>query len=233
MYAENPLLSETLRTHHAEALQAIASPGDFFTGAERNEMVRVAREALDCQLCAQRRSSLSPYASPSATEGAHDGPGELDEAVVELIHRLRTDPGRITRAWFDAITQKISKQAYVEVVSVVASSVIVDTLHNAMGLGVPQLSPSRLGQPNKQYNEQAVEDGAWVPLLAVTPGPTETDQPQTWNITRALGLVPNALGLFFNTFRPHYALQDIALSLSQSQAEFIAARVSAINECFY
>jgi hypothetical protein len=233
MYAKNPLLSETLRTHHAEALKAIASPGDFFTGAERNEMVRVAREALDCQLCAQRRSSLSPYAAPSAAEGAHDGPGELDEVVVELIHRLRTDPGRITRAWFDAITQKISKQAYVEVVSVVACSVIVDTLHNAMGLGVPQLSPPRPGHPNKQYNEQAVEDGAWVPLLAVTPGPTETNQPQTWNITRALGLVPNALGLFFNTFRPHYALQDISLSLSQSQAEFVAARVSAINECFY
>lgn len=229
MYAENPLLSQILRAHHEQALQTIAGVGDFFTGAERVEMVRVARGALDCQLCAQRRSSVSPY----STQGAHDGPWALNDAVVELIHRLRTDPGRITKAWFDAITQKVSKQAYVEVVSVVASSVIIDTMHNAMGLGVPQLTPPRPGQPNKQYNEQAVEDGAWVPLLAVPNSPTETAQPQTWNITRALGLVPNALELFFNTFRPHYALQDISLSLSQSQAEFIAARVSALNECFY
>ena len=233
MYAENPLLSQTLRAHHEQALQTIAGAGDFFTGAERIEMVRVAREALDCQLCAQRRSSLSPYAALGGQGAAHDGPGVLDDDVVELIHRLRTDPGRITKAWFDAITQKISKQAYVEVVGVVSSSVIVDTLHNAMGLGVVQLPSARPGQPNKQYNEHAVEDGAWVPLLAVTRGAAETAQPQTWNITRALGLVPNAMGLFFNTFRPHYALQDISLSLSQSQAEFVAARVSALNECYY
>jgi len=33
--------------------------------------------------------------------------------------------------------------------------------------------------------------------------------------------------------RSHYSLSDIPLDISQAQAEFIAARVSALNECFY
>ena len=127
----------------------------------------------------------------------------------------------------------LSKQQYVEIVSVVTSSVIVDTLHNAMGLGVPRLPDPQSGRPTQNFNSAAVDDGAWVPLLAASSAPSTPDQPGTWNITRALGLVPSALELFFSTFRPHYALSDIHLSISQAQAEFVAARVSAINECFY
>lgn len=229
MYADNPLLSSKLRSQHEQSLKTLAGPGESFIGAERLEMVRVAREALDCHLCAQRKQALSPY----ALDGIHDGPGELDEVIVEVIHRLRTDPGRITRAWFERVTQNLSQAAYVEIVSVVASSVIIDTLHNALGLGVPKLPEPSRGRPRGQYNKQAVDGGAWVPVLAAAEGSQADGQPLVWNITRALGLVPSALELFFTTFRPHYALRDIPLSISQSQAEFVAARVSAINECFY
>lgn len=229
MYAENPLLSETLRSQHAQALDKIAAAGDFYSGADRLEMVITAREAVSCQLCEERRAALSPY----AVNGHHDGPGNLEPTVVEVIHRIRTDPGRITRSWFDQVTQHISRQQYVEIVGVVASSVIIDTLHNALGLGVPALPSANPGVPRRQYNLEAEEDGAWVPLLALAQTPLGGAQRQTWNITRALGLVPSALELFFSTFRPHYALQDIQLSISQAQAEFVAARVSAINECFY
>ena len=48
-----------------------------------------------------------------------------------------------------------------------------------------------------------------------------------------MGLVPDAVALFFGAFRPHYALKDIPLSISQTQAEFVASRVSALNDCFY
>ena len=57
--------------------------------------------------------------------------------------------------------------------------------------------------------------------------------PRAPNIGRAMGLVPSAVALFFLTFRPHYALRDVPLAISQAQAEFIASRVSALNECFY
>ncbi len=60
-----------------------------------------------------------------------------------------------------------------------------------------------------------------------------TGLPTVPNIGRAMGLVPSAGALFFTTFYPHYQLTDINLSISQAQAEFVAARVSSLNECFY
>lgn len=228
-YANNPLLSEALRTNHQQVWQAIAGAGDFFTGAERIEMVHVAREALDCFLCSQRKAALSP----NAIDGTHDGPGELHDNIVEIIHRIRTDPGRLTKGWFEAETQSLNPQQYVEIVSVVTCSVIIDTLHNALGYGVPDLPPARPGRPGGEYNKDAEEAGAWIPIMAGPDDLADHGLPQVPNIVRALGLVPSAQDMFFTTFRPHYALKDIHLSVSQAQAEFVASRVSAINECFY
>lgn len=229
MYPDHVNLSEHLKQAHQQAWQTIAGPGDCFTGADRIAMVVSAREALTCELCSERKQALSP----NSVTGLHDHRGSLDSVLVDMIHRIRTDPGRLTKAWFDEVTRAISQQEYVEIVSVVTSSVIIDTMHNAVGLGLPNLPPPVAGRPRRQYNTEAVAAGAWVPILAADATMAETGLPRVPNIARSLGLVPSALALFFSTFRPHYALQDIDLSISQSQAEFVAARVSAINECFY
>ena len=229
MYPASLPLSEKLREQHALAWRTIASPGDFFSGEERVEMVRTARDALECRYCADRKSALSP----SAVRGQHDSGSFLDDVVVDMIHRIRTDPGRLTHSWFQDVTQTVSQPEYVEIVSVVTSSVIIDTLHNALGLGRPVVAEPQDGEPRRQFNTDTVDEGAWLPMLAAPRDMSDTGLPQVPNIARALGLVPSALDLFFTTFRPHYALKDIELSISQAQAEFVAARVSALNECFY
>ncbi len=229
MYPETCLLRDNLTTAHAESWRQIGQPGAFLTAAERVEAVRASRDALTCEFCAERKAALSP----NAVQGEHDSSGQLPPPVVDMIHRLRTDPGRLTRAWFDQVTAVISRERYVELVGVVTSAVIIDTLHNALGLGLPELPVPQPGEPSGQANPDAVDGGAWVPILAADEKMADTGLPMVPNIARSLGLVPSALGLFFNTFRPHYALKDIALSISQGQAEFVAARVSAINECFY
>ena len=235
MYPDHLPLSDKLKQAHAQSWQTIATTGDFFTGAERIAFVRCAREALTCPLCQARKTALSPNYVPAANKAAddHDCDGQLDPAIVDMIHRIRTDPGRLTKSFFDQVTQRISKQQYVEIVSVINSSVIIDTLHNALGLGVPKLPQPLGGRPRRQFNDNAVDAGAWLPILAAPDTMSNTGLPQVPNIARALGLVPSAVDLFFTTFRPHYALRDIDLSISQGQAEFVAARVSAINECFY
>jgi hypothetical protein len=45
--------------------------------------------------------------------------------------------------------------------------------------------------------------------------------------------VPSAMMLFFSAFRPHYTIYDFEVSLARPQMELIAARVSALNQCFY
>ena len=106
-------------------------------------------------------------------------------------------------------------------------------LHEALGLDPPDLPRIQAGEPSGRINEDAVDGGAWVPILAAPTDMADTGLPRVPNIARSMGLVPDAVELFFTTFRPHYALKDIPLSISQGQAEFVASRVSALNQCFY
>ena len=224
------LLRDDLRQAHQQAWQQISSAGDFWPAAQRISMVLAARAAVDCELCSKRKAALSP----AAHSGRHDGAAALPEVVTDFIHRLISDPGRLTKSLFDqVIASGISPAAYVEMISVVTTSVIIDTQHQALGCQLPALLPAQDGEPAGNLNLQAVDAGAWVPVTDAPADVADTGLPSIPNIVRAMGLVPGAVALFFGTFRPHYALRDIPLSISQAQAEFVAARVSALNECFY
>ncbi len=221
-------LSQTLRTAHRQALETIAGPGPSFSGAERLAMVEAARAAVGCKLCEARKDGLSP-----ALLGEHDGPQVLSPTATDAIHRIRTDPNRLTKRWFDAASADLGVAGYLELVSVVTSAVIIDTLHQALDLPLAPLPAAQPGAPTGDVPGDVIDDGAWVPITAAPRTMADTGLPEVPNIVRAMGRVPQAVALFFGTFRPHYALKDIQLSLSQAQAELVAARVSAWNECFY
>ena len=229
MYDKALPLSQDLREAHDAALQAICQPGPSWTGTERKAMVESARAATHCQLCADRKAALSP----THISGEHTDPTDLPANVVDAIHRIRTDPNRLTRRWFDGITAAIGQPAYVELVSVVNTSVIIDTLHAALAQPLPALPEAAAGAATQAATGDVVDDGAWVPITRAPRDMADTGLPAVPNILRAMGLVPDAVALFFSTFRPHYALKDIQLSISQAQAELVASRVSAWNECSY
>jgi len=229
MYDNALPLSADLREAHDAALRSICRPGPSWTGAERRAMVESARAAMSCTLCAARKSALAP----SHVSGDHEDPADLPAIAVDAIHRIRTDPARLTRAWFDSVTAAIGQPAYVELVGVVNSSVIIDTLHSALEQPLPSLAEAEPGLPTRADTGDVVDEGAWVPISRAPRDMADTGLPAVPNIFRAMGLVPDAVALFFSTFRPHYALKDISLSLSQAQAELVASRVSAWNECFY
>ena len=226
-------LREGLIEAHEKVWENIAGPGPFWTGAERIAMVAESRTATSCLLCAKRRQALSPY----AVDGVHDSETDLDAVIIDMIHRIRSDPGRLTRNMFDQVMGAgITPEQYIEIVGVVNSSVIIDTLHAALGLPLAELPTPQPGAPTGQPPANVTEAGAWVPIAVGNERPgminglSDNREP---NIARSMGLVPNAVQLFFTAFRPHYALQNIPLELKQSQAEFIASRVSALNQCFY
>ena len=229
LYGDDLPLAAGLKEAHGHALEQMVNPGPFWRGHERRAMVLAARAATGCGLCARRSEALSP----GQATGNHDGPADLPPILVDAIHRIRTDPGRLTRRWFDAVSAETGQGPYVEMVSVVCTSVIIDTLHRALGLALPDLPPAASGEPTGAPAADVVDAGAWLPITRAPDTMADTGLPMVPNIVRAMGLVPAAVELFFGAFRPHYALKDIALSLSQSQAEFVASRVSAMNECFY
>ena len=230
MYQKILSLTEELKTAHENTWNKIAGPGDFFSGEERIEMIRAARDADDCEVTRARKNAISPF----AVNGEYVGDYLIDSNTIDVIRRIASDPGRLTKAWFDqVIANGLAPEEYVEVVSVVTTSIIIDTLHQALGLAQPLLPQAREGNPRKVLNSGAIEIGAWLPVLDVPSQTADHGLPKVPNIARSLGLVPGALQLFFGTFSPHYSLSNIQSSLSQDQAEFVASRVSAMNECFY
>ncbi len=209
---------------HLQAWQHICSPGAQFTAEARIDMVREARCALTCTLCAARRGALSS----NAVSGEHDIATALPASVIDLIHRMCTDPSRISRPWFDqTMATGLTPGQYVEAVGVVAVSVIIDTFSVAVGLGLPPSLDPMPGEPDGQLNPDAIDDGAWVPILV-------RERDDMANIVRALGLVPGDWQNFWRVFRKHYRTRDgIEADINRPQQELVASRISALNQCFY
>jgi len=196
---------------------------------------------MECNFCAVRREALSPY----AVQGTHQAASDLPDALVEVIHRVRTDAGRLTEKFYrDALADGLSDGEFVETIAVIATVIAVDGFTKALGLPRHSLPQPVAGEPSRRRPANTNDALAWVPTVApedVTEAEADLyDGLAGMNIHRALSLVPGEVRGFFDLDAVHYlpddALRDFAneyRALSHAQIEFLAAKVSAINQCVY
>ena len=234
---------------HNVAWSRIARAGAWFDGATRVAIAAESRHALQCSLCRQRKSALSPY----AIEGRHDSLGLLPDRIVDQIHRIVTDPGRLTRSWFEGVVKSGTTDAeYVEIVGVTVTTVSVDMFCRGIGVPLHPLTQPVAGEPQRRRPRTAHQRGeAWVPLIHPKDleGPLETPEEQRladyWrgtfaNIRRALSLVPEEAHAWFMLaevlYLPGKWMRDFSRefrAITHAQIELIAGRVSVLNGCFY
>ena len=238
--APAPIRADILAAH-ARAWAWIAAPGNWLTGAERVAIAAETRHALDCRLCAARKRALSP----EAVTGEHDGPGVLEPPMVEIVHRIVTDPARLTRRWFEARrAEGVEVTRYVETVGVTAVTVSLDTFARSMGLPPRRLPEPEPGEPSGYRPASARMEEAWVPLIV--PGEESGAEADIYSgargayILMALTLVPEAKRAFFDLVETQYLpgrwMRDYEVeyrAISHAQIEFLAARISALNQCVY
>ena len=216
----------------------LASAGTWWTGVERLAISAEARHAPHCDLCAQRKKHLSP----SAVEGKHEHLGFLTEPVVEAIHRLVTDAGRITERWIRSLD--LDEQHYVEMIGVIAVLTGLDTFDRAVGQSLRPLPTPISGDPTRHKPTGANKTLAWVATLS--PESVTTKDPNPYpihgdkNIHRALSLVPQEVFNFFDLdvelYLKDYEIRDFTKefrAISHTQIELIAGRTSALAGCFY
>ena len=123
---------------HQRAWQRLAEPGTWWTGAERVAIAAEVRNAVKCALCRERKSALSPH----AVEGTHDSLGVLPEQAVDVIHRVVTDPGRLSKAWYEKVLAGgLEDTHYVEIIGVVITVVTVDVFCRGVGVPLHQQGP--------------------------------------------------------------------------------------------
>ena len=129
---------------HDRVWEQLAAQGAQLTGRERVAVAAELRAARACSLCQARKAALSPH----VMTGEHGyGAQDMEPARVELIHKLVTDPGRITRKWVEALLAGgMGDVEYVEIAGLVSAVMVVDTFHVAMGLPLrplPGTAPRR------------------------------------------------------------------------------------------
>ena len=233
-----------LKAAYESAWQHLAHPGTWWNGKQRLSIAAESRNALVCRLCRERAEALSPY----AVEGVHDDLGILPESVVEVIHRVRTDSGRLTEAWYrEALVNGLSEPQYVEIVAVISITTALDTLARGLGVPIRTLPRPESGDPTCHRPAGAKRTLAWVPFLE--PEDVADIDPDPYpgktldliaNIHRAMSLVPTEVAAFFALddviYLPQWAMKDFSRefrAISHAQIELLAARVSMINRCTY
>jgi len=232
---------EDLATSHRRAWQRLAQPGNWWTGPERVAIAAEVRNAWNCPLCKARKAALSPY----TIQGAHDSVSEVPAAAIDVIHRVVTDPGRLTQTWFDKTmgSHEITDGQYVEIVDVIVTVLSIDSFCRGIGVPLHPLPEANTGEPSRYRPATARLENAWVPMIPVEGAMgAEADlwgPGRVGNVIRALSLVPDAVRQLMDLSDAHYIPRERIMdftcgrSVSRPQMELIAGRVSALRGCFY
>lgn len=227
---------EDITAVHAGQLKGWGAPGTWGSGAQRLAVAAEARKA-----CIDEGLLEAANGRDSADDAA------MPDFVREIIARLAVSPKDVDQDFFNAAIEKgLSDAEYVEIVGLVARITNLDIFARGIGVPLRPLPAAEPGRPNQGRPAVAVMELAWVPTI---PNPPEggaladslyDGHPMPY-IVRALSLVPAEL-------RMHVALEQVQYlplkhilqydyqhheGLSRAQAEIVAGRVSALNECFF
>ena len=224
-YANAPVIvRDDIAAAQLKAWQAIGQPGSWLTGAQRVAVAAEVRNAPGCAVCQARKEALSPF----AVEGEHDSVAVLPSAMIDVIHRVITDPGRLTRSWFETIMDgELSDGEYVEIAIVSVLTVAVDTYARAVGSPPWTLPAAVDGEPTRVRPENLSDEGAYVPVIpSGGAGPTEADlyNPFGPNIYRAISLVRTRRGCSTVSSVPNICRQSMSQIPRPAAAALLAGR---------
>lgn len=224
-----PVRDDLVAAHIATVEQWVA-PGTWWTGEQRVALVaeaRLARVAADAPA----------WHAPSAAEPDRVAGLPIPQAAVDAVWRITRHPGSLVASWYESIVGSeddesgVSAEQYVELVGIVAQVAAVDAF--ALGIGVDpiRLPDATPGEPTRERPDGSARLGHWVPIVD-DGGP---------NVIKALSLVPAENRAMRRLAKVQYLppdalMGDLAWSrghLDRMQTELIAARTSALNECFY
>lgn len=226
------------------AWQSLGAPGTWWTGAERVAIAREVRAARRCAACAERKAAVSPY----AVSGAHTTATDLPPAAIDAVHRIATDPGRLSRRWAGEVMAAGFRDAQlVELASVVCTVMLIDGFARAIGGDPTPLPAPVAGEPSRRRPAEAVDEGYFVPTIPYSVGSrpeVALYEPNAFmpNVGRGLSLVPDAVRSARDLMLAHYMkYEQVATDwepprdrpITRSQMELVASRTSAKNDCFY
>ncbi|MEM9566194.1 MAG: hypothetical protein AAGA93_26475 [Actinomycetota bacterium] len=202
--AEQALLERTARS--------MSAAGATLSGATRRSLAEASRSA------AAERAAASETTPPSA-----------NDPLAEITHRMTVAPAEIRRSWVREQEQRgVSSANYVEILGLVSRLTAIDTFTFGLGTAAVDLRPADdNSEPTGRVADHATLSGGWVPTVGPASPPS------------ALSLIPDEHeamldlhGVFYLSI-PEMADLDADRGLHRTEMEFVAARTSLLNECFF
>lgn len=221
---------------HSTTMESFSVPGTWFDAKERREIVALSRRAR-----AERGYEIQGY-----TDEVQDV--DLPAGALKLIKMVSCEAEKIDKNFYlELVSNGLHAEQYVEIVGLVARAVSVDTFCRSLGLSIRLLADARDGVPSKQLPDTATIDHAWVPIIPAGPkggAPAQALYGETEfvaNIFSALSLVPDEASSVMQLGQTQYVeardFQNFKFfrdeNFSRAQLELVAARISALNNCFY
>lgn len=214
----HPVVEEMADAAWAE----LGAPGAQWSGAERVAIADAARRAAPRPLW-DRAPGLDDLSRLR-------GDAVLSPFIAGLVERVAVEPSSLSRDDVLAIVAEIGDAAYAELASVVVQVVCID--HNAAALGVAgrELPEPVSGEPHGRRPEGLADVGGHIEMTEVIEGP---------NVRRSLSLAGADHERWMMLVFVMYSGSKFGdmvwtgRALTRPQVELLAARTSALNECFY
>lgn len=238
LYRDTDLpIRPALEAAHQDTLDSISRPRHWWRAGER---IAIAAEARAARIEAGLQE-------PADDTGVAE---DLPPAARRVAREVAVSTNNIDRDFCDqALADGLSDTQYCEIVGIVSRLANVDVFARAIGVPPRPLAAAQAGEPNRKRPLTARDEGAWVETVpggrrgrheAVEIYGTDKIEGAPF-IYRALSLVPAEARGLVTLGRAQYLdiadFMDLDFTfepqISRAQVELLAARVSAINECFY
>jgi hypothetical protein len=222
------IVREDLSEAHRLAWDHIASPGTWWTGAQRVELADTALRAI------ADPDPLPPWIGVSTTDRLGLDP-VAPRVAHDVAYRIARHAGTMTADVYRAAADEIGELPYVELCAIVSSVAAVAHFCRNVGVAVPSLPEPRPGAPTRTCPDRLDRPQFnWVPVAA----PAD----EVAAVVQAYTAVPdeqhNTWRMADAQYMPVAAMVDPDWSrrpggLSRAQMELVAARLTRLRDCFY
>lgn len=223
---------------HERALDSFRRPGTWWTGAERAEIVAEVRRT---------RVEAGVQEAGGAPDRSTGAIADLPDSARKVTREIGVAPKNVGRDFYNSVVpDDLVDAPYVELVGLIARTVTMDVFARGIGANMAEVGDPVDGEPTRVRPDGADDDVAFAPMIhngrrGGEVGKALYGGEMMPNILRATSLVPDECRAVMDIAVPQYVSMDQFMnldfsndpSITRTQMELVAGRVSAINECFY
>lgn len=216
-----PLLSNEIIQTFEIVWENLGKPGAWWSGAQRIEIAKEVRDS-NPPLLTERVTDLSRY--------SNQGTETITPFTRAVVRKVTYESSSIDRGTFEQIVSELGEDRYAELAAIVTQIVPIYSLSDILQCRREALPRVEAGSTSCERPDHLIDGVGFLPTfptnglpnVAVSLSLAQADNARRMMLVRSMYSGTNFTEMVWS--HRH---------LSRQQIELVAARTSAINECFY